>query len=72
MDYALTIKNLCNAVVFAGVGAAVLALSFWVFDRLTPGELWKEVVEKQNMAMAIVSGAMTLSLGWIIAAAIHG
>lgn len=72
MSGAMLAKSLCNALIFSAVGVLALAVAFWVFDRLTPGNLWEEVVVKQNVSMAIVTGAMTLSLGWIIAAAVHG
>jgi uncharacterized membrane protein YjfL (UPF0719 family) len=39
---------------------------------LTPGELWKEIIERQNMAVAILAGAVALGLSMIISAAIHG
>jgi uncharacterized membrane protein YjfL (UPF0719 family) len=42
-----------------------------VFDRLTPGELWKEIGEKNNMSLAITAAAMILGMSIIIAAAIH-
>jgi uncharacterized membrane protein YjfL (UPF0719 family) len=41
-------------------------------DRLTPGHLWKEIVEEQNRALAIVVGAFTLGIALIIAASISG
>lgn len=72
MDQAIVINHIIAALVFSLLGVVLLSLSFVIFDKLTPGELWKEIVEKQNMSMAIVTGAFTLALGIIIAAAIHG
>jgi len=57
---------------FSVVGLFVLWVSFWVFDKITPGNLWKEIVEEKNIALAITAGAMTLAIAQIIAAAIHG
>jgi uncharacterized membrane protein YjfL (UPF0719 family) len=65
------LTNLLAAIVFAGLGIAVFAISFLVLDRLTPYSLWREIVEKQNTALAILIGLVTLGLGVIIAAAIH-
>jgi len=65
------LTNLLAAVVFAALGIAVFALSFIVLDRMTPYSLWREIVEKQNTALAVLIGLVTLGLGVIIAAAIH-
>lgn len=65
-------KYVINALVFSVIGLVVLALSFLVFDRLTPGELWKHIVEEKNVALAITVGAFTLAMAQIIAAAVHG
>jgi uncharacterized membrane protein YjfL (UPF0719 family) len=63
--------NMLAAMVFAAIGIAVFAISFIVLDRLTPYSLWKEIVEKQNTALATLIGLVSLGLSLIIAAAIH-
>jgi len=65
------LTNLLAALVFAALGIAVFAISFILLDRLTPYSLWREIVEKQNTALAILIGLMMIALGVIIAAAIH-
>ena len=60
-----------NAVVFAFLGVLIFWISFVVIDKLTPGQLWKELIDEHNMALAIVVGAMSLGICIIIAAAIH-
>ena len=45
--------------------------SFIVMDKMTPYDLWSEIVEKQNMALAILAGLMALGIAIIIAAAVH-
>jgi len=61
-----------NSVVFSVLGIVVFWLSFVVIDTLTPYNLWKEISEDRNIALAIVVGAMSLGICTIIAAAIHG
>ena len=61
-----------GSILYALVGVAVLWLSFLVIDRITPYDLWKEIIEHKNIALAIVVGAMFIALGLIVAAAIHG
>jgi uncharacterized membrane protein YjfL (UPF0719 family) len=47
-------------------------VGFFVFDKLTPYALWKEIVEEKNVALAIVVGAVSIGLCLIISSAIHG
>ena len=39
---------------------------------MTPYRLWDELVEKKNVALAIVVGSMCIAIGLIVAAAVHG
>jgi putative membrane protein len=61
-----------NSLVFSVLGVAVFWATFLVIDRLTPYDLWKELCQDRNTALAIVVGAMSLGICVIIAAAIHG
>lgn len=62
-----------NSVVFSGIGIVVLIGTFLLVELLTPRySVWKEIIEKQNQALAILLGAFTIALAIIIAAAIHG
>lgn len=61
-----------GSILYALVGVVVFWASFIVIDKLTPYKLWEEIVEKQNMALAIVVGAMALGVSIIVAAAVHG
>ena len=61
-----------GSILYAVIGVVVFWVSFVVIDKLTPYKLWEEIVEKQNMALAIVVGAMALGVSIIVAAAVHG
>jgi uncharacterized membrane protein YjfL (UPF0719 family) len=63
---------LINSLVFAFLGVAIFWISFVIIDKLTPYQLWKEIVEEQNTALGIIVGAMSIGICIIIAAAIHG
>jgi putative membrane protein len=62
---------LLNALVFALLGIVLFVVAFRVLDKLTPYSLWKEIIEEQNVALAVLVGAMSLGLCIIIAAAVH-
>ena len=71
MNELINIGFVVNAIVFAFLGVAIFWLSFVVIDKLTPYQLWQEIIEKHNIPLAIVIGAMSLGICIIIAAAIH-
>jgi uncharacterized membrane protein YjfL (UPF0719 family) len=62
---------LLGSIVFAVAGVLIFWISFLVIDKLTPYNLWEEIVEKQNQALALVVAAMSLGICIIVAAAIH-
>ena len=64
------LANLVAAAVFAVLGIVLFIAAFFLFDRLTPGLLWKEVIEEHNTALAILIGAVAIGLSIIISAAI--
>jgi uncharacterized membrane protein YjfL (UPF0719 family) len=61
-----------GSMLYAFIGVVVLLLSFVVIDKITPYNLWEEIVEKQNVALSIVVGAMAIGVSVTIAAAVHG
>lgn len=62
---------LLGSLVYALMGVIIFWVSFIVIDKLTPYNLWEEIVEKQNKALALVVAAMSLGICIIVAAAIH-
>ena len=63
--------NVVNAVVYAAIGIAIFAGAFLIIDKVTPYNLWKEIVQEHNTALAILLGAMSLGICVIIASAVH-
>jgi putative membrane protein len=57
---------------FAVVGIAAAVIGFKIFDKCTPGDLSKEILENKNIAAAIVGAAVILGVSIIIAAAMLG
>ncbi|MBS0447818.1 MAG: DUF350 domain-containing protein [Proteobacteria bacterium] len=61
-----------GSILYALIGVVIFWVSFVIVDKLTPYDLWGEIVEKKNVALAIVVGAMCIAIGMIVAAAVHG
>lgn len=60
-----------NATLFACLGICLFAVAFYVLAKLLPADLWKEILEKQNIALAVLAGAVSIGICLIIAAAMH-
>ena len=68
MDF---VHNVEAALLFAFIGIVVFTIAFVTIDKMTPYDLWKEIVEEKNMALAVLVGAMSIGICIIIAAAVH-
>ena len=71
MNLEFHLSAFINAIIYAILGVVILVLSFTLWDKITPYDLWKEIVEKNNTALAIFSGLMALGIAIIIASAVH-
>jgi putative membrane protein len=60
-----------GSILYAFIGVLVLWFSFMLIDKLTPYDLWAEIVEKKNVALAIVVGSLCIAIGLIVSAAIQ-
>ena len=60
-----------GSILYALIGVIVFWVSFVIIDKITPYNLWEEIVEKHNVALGIVVGAMSLGICIIVAAAVH-
>jgi putative membrane protein len=67
----IQVSNVLNAIVYAAIGIVIFASAFLVIDKVTPYNLWKEIVQEHNSALALLLGAMSLGICIIIAAAVH-
>ena len=63
--------GLLMSALFTFVGVLFAIVGFKLFDWLTPGDMQKEVFEKNNIAAAILGGAMILGICQIIASSFH-
>jgi uncharacterized membrane protein YjfL (UPF0719 family) len=65
------LKTLVASLVYSLLGVAIFWVSFIIIDKLTPYDLWGEIVERKNMSLAVVVAAMCLGIAIIVASAIH-
>jgi uncharacterized membrane protein YjfL (UPF0719 family) len=71
-DY-IQMKYVVASLLYSGIGLAIFIVSLVVLDLVTPKvSVWREICEKQNMALAVLLGSMAIGTALIIASAIHG
>ncbi len=71
MEDFINFKVLVNSLVYSILGVIIFWVSFIIIDKLTPYDLWREIVEKHNLSLAIIVAAMCLGIAIIVASAIH-
>jgi uncharacterized membrane protein YjfL (UPF0719 family) len=65
------LNTVLASLIYAGLGIAILVISFVIIEKLTPQNLWKEVSQNKNTALAMMASAYILAVAIIIASAIH-
>lgn len=68
----LHLQPVVNSIVYSFLGIIILLAGYFIIEKLTPENTWKEVVEKNNIAVAIVLAAFIIGISMIVSAAIHG
>lgn len=65
-------KPILASILFSLIGIAILVITFWIVEKITPENLWKEIIHNKNSALAIMAGAFMIAIAMIISAALHG
>jgi putative membrane protein len=67
----LPLAPMVGTIVYSIVGCIVFYIGFFLFEKLTPFSVRKEIEEDQNIALGIIIGAGMIALAVIIATAIR-
>jgi uncharacterized membrane protein YjfL (UPF0719 family) len=62
-------QALLYMLIFTVVGMALAILGYKLFDRFTPGDLNREIVEHRNIAAALLGAAVIIGTCILVAAA---
>ena len=62
---------LIGSLVYSVLGVILVVVTFIIIDKMTPYDLWKELIEQRNQPLATVIAAFVLAIAIIVAAAIH-
>lgn len=70
MNDIIALHYLGASLIYSLMGVAIFWICFIIIDKLTPYQLWKNIVEDKNQALATIVAAMCISIAIIIAASI--
>ena len=62
---------LIGSVVYSVIGVVLVVVAFVIIDKITPYDLWKELIENRNQPLATVVAAFCIAIAIIVAASIH-
>lgn len=68
----VVLKPILNSIIFSIIGIVILIVGYFIIEKITPENTWKEIVQNKNTALAIVFAALIIGISMIISAAIHG
>ena len=66
-----TLKYIVPSVVYSFVGILILVISFVIIEKIAPENLWKKIVDDENVALSILAAAFMIAVAIIISSAIH-
>ena len=72
MNWDSTVQRLVEAVLFGAIGIALFFFVFKGIVKAAPFSIRKEIEEDQNVALAVLVGAIFVGIAMIVAAAMHG
>jgi putative membrane protein len=61
-----------TTIIFVLIGLVVFAVAFVIVVKITPFSVKKEIEDDQNIALAIIIGAIIIGVAMIISSAIQG
>jgi putative membrane protein len=65
------IGSLLNAILFASSGLLLFGAAFLAVQKLSPFDLWKEILENRNVALAVLLAGIAVAMGLIVSSAVH-
>lgn len=71
MENLINFKDVVSSIIFSFFGLVLFGVGFYIFDKLTPGNLTDEILEKKNNAAAIVVAALIIGISIIVGLSVH-
>lgn len=68
---AMHLEEIAGTLIYSVIGIAVFLVAFYIIVKIAPFSVRKEIAEDQNVALAVLIGAVIIGLSIIISAAIR-
>ena len=68
----ISIPILVNTLLYTGIGLVIFIGGFWLWDKISPVDMWGEICREKNLALAVFTGSIAIAVAIIISSAIHG
>lgn len=68
-DWSALSQSLIAFGIFGVAGIAMAIIGYKIFDKFTPGDLHKEIIENKNVAAALLAGSVIIGVAIVLAAA---
>lgn len=68
----LDLEHVLAVLIYSVMGIVIMVLAFVIIDWIHPRDIWGEIADKQNVAMAIMFGCMMVGIAIIVAASVIG
>ncbi len=72
MENLVNLQSVVAVIIYSLIGCIGFGIAFKLLDILTPNDMWHEILEEHNSALAIVIGSLAIGMSIIISAAIKG
>jgi putative membrane protein len=71
MFAAIQLAEVASTIFYTALGVGLMGICWLIITRLAPFSVIREIEHDQNVALAVLIGAVFLSLAIIIAAVLH-
>ncbi len=71
MFEAIHLAEVVSTIFYTVLGVGLMGVCWWLITRMAPFSVIREIEHDQNVALAVLIGAVFLSLAIIIAAVLH-
>lgn len=68
----VTESGILSSIIYSLIGIVLAIFATKVIDWITPGNLYRQLTQEQNLPLAVFAGLFVLGICMIIAAAITG
>ncbi|MBF0208614.1 MAG: DUF350 domain-containing protein [Oligoflexia bacterium] len=59
-----------STIIYSIIGIVIFCISYYIFERISPFSIKKEIIEDQNIALGVIMGCFVIGISIIVSSAI--